>query len=437
MPRRDFSKVAFAATGDTNSIPTPTQPDGSVSLQQGFTFDYQRDNGAGGGTPDPLAKNIDREDMNGILNEITASVGEIQQNGYAIWVSTAAPYPINARVRDSDKVWQSQVTNNNSTPGANADWLDVTSVAPLFLLADATSGSLTLTLPLANAATGPVERIYRRTDITTNAVVIQASGTDRIMLDTSASTSGATQTELIFGGDYLRLRSDGAGKWWCVGQAQLPASIGTGSTRYTAAGVSTFTVPAVLRSGRRRARVAVVGGGGGGGGTASSTAAASGGGGGGATGVKLVDLSGVSSVAVTIATGGAGGSGAVNGSAGGTSSFGSYVSASGGSGGPTSTGVSTFSGAGGVSTTGADAAFSGGAGRYSLVAGGGGLAAAGVGGDSFFSKGSAAPNLSGTAVAALPGAVGLLGAGGSGAASYNASSVGGNGGAGYCEINWG
>jgi len=117
MPRRDFSKVAFAATGDTNSIPTATQPDGSVSIQQGFGFDYQRDNGAGGGTPDPLAKNIDREDMNGILNEITASIGEIQRNGYAEWVSSAAPYPIYATVRYNDINWGSVVANNSDTPG--------------------------------------------------------------------------------------------------------------------------------------------------------------------------------------------------------------------------------------------------------------------------------------------------------------------------------
>lgn len=122
MPRRDFSKVAFAATGDTNVIPTPTQPDGSISLQTGWGFDYQRDNGAGGGTPDPLAKNIDREDMNGILNEITASIGEIQQNGFPVWVATAAPYPINAVVRHNDQLWRSTITNNNSTPGSNSDW---------------------------------------------------------------------------------------------------------------------------------------------------------------------------------------------------------------------------------------------------------------------------------------------------------------------------
>lgn len=123
MPRRDFSKVAFAATGDVNTIPGTVQPDGSISLPSGWGFDYERDNGAGGGTPDPLAKNIDREDMNGILNEITASVGEIQQNGFPIWVVTGAPYPINAMVRHNDVNYIGAIVNNNSTPGTNTDWL--------------------------------------------------------------------------------------------------------------------------------------------------------------------------------------------------------------------------------------------------------------------------------------------------------------------------
>lgn len=123
MPRRDYSKVPFAATGDINIIPTATQPDGSISLQNGWGFDYQRDSGAGGGTPDPLAKNIDREDMNGVLNEITASIGEIQQNGYPSWAASAAPYPINSRVRHLDQSWLSGVSNNNSTPGSGGDWV--------------------------------------------------------------------------------------------------------------------------------------------------------------------------------------------------------------------------------------------------------------------------------------------------------------------------
>lgn len=128
MPRRDFTKVPFAATGDVTSIPTAVQPDGSVSMAAGFGFDYQRDNGAGGGTPDPLAKSIPRDATNGILNEITASIGEIQLNGLAIWAASAAPYPINATVRHNNTNWRSTVANNSAQPGVAplANWIDTT-----------------------------------------------------------------------------------------------------------------------------------------------------------------------------------------------------------------------------------------------------------------------------------------------------------------------
>lgn len=124
MPRRDFTKVPFAATGDTTSIPTASQPDGTISLATGWGYDYERDNGAGGGTPDPLAKNIGRAQMNGILNEITASLGEIQLNGYPLWSASAVPYPINAVVRYGTKNFISLIDNNSTTPVAGANWAE-------------------------------------------------------------------------------------------------------------------------------------------------------------------------------------------------------------------------------------------------------------------------------------------------------------------------
>lgn len=153
MPRRDFSKVAFASTGDTVAIPDATQPDGSVSLPQGWGFDYERDNGAGGGTPDPLAKNIEREVMNGVLNEITASVGEIQQSGFPDWALTAAPYPINAVVRRADQNWLNMIANNSAEPGtAGSNWVlaifDINALSPFRGRAIyKTAGSFSWTVP--------------------------------------------------------------------------------------------------------------------------------------------------------------------------------------------------------------------------------------------------------------------------------------------------
>ncbi|SFH13019.1 hypothetical protein [Pseudomonas sp. NFACC45] len=206
------------------------------------------------------------------------------------------------------------------------------------LLLDAGAGDRTFSLPPSDAALGILEVVLRRVDLAANSLVIVTSGTDKIMLDTSTVATGLPSTELLFAGDYLHLRSDGAGKWWCVGQAQLPPSITSVIAKYQAAGVFTYTVPAVFRSGRRRARVTVTGGGGGGGHTESATGSGGGGGGGG-RGSSAIDLVGVTSVTVTVGVGGTGGAaGASNsGSNGGTSSFGAYISSSGGAGGSAGT----------------------------------------------------------------------------------------------------
>ena len=121
-------KVPFADTGDKISPPDSVQSDGSVSYPIGYGFDYQRDTSldSGGAPVDPLAKVFPREQHNGILNDITTAIGEIQINGFPVWQSAGAPYPVNAVVRHSDSNWRSFVSNNNTTPGASgASWIDL------------------------------------------------------------------------------------------------------------------------------------------------------------------------------------------------------------------------------------------------------------------------------------------------------------------------
>lgn len=102
-----------------------------------------------------------------------------------------------------------------------------------------------------------------------------------------------------------------------------------GVQAFKAAGVFAWTVP----SGVKKAWVTVIGGGGGGGRSATS-GMGSGGGGGGGLSQKLVDLTGVSTVTVTVGAGGAGATVAGEvGETGGTSSFGVHLSATGGAGG--------------------------------------------------------------------------------------------------------
>ncbi|WP_252090591.1 glycine-rich domain-containing protein [Pseudomonas sp. MWU13-3659] len=209
---------------------------------------------------------------------------------------------------------------------------------------DASAGNLTVTLPAADKPLGAVEVILRRRDTSANTLSIKATGNDRIMLDTLISNEGLASTELIFAGDFLALRADGAGKWWCVGQAQLPASLATGYIVWQTPGTSDPVVPPVLRSGRKLARVRVTAGGGGG--ARSTVAPGPGGGGGGGVSEKLVSLAGLSTVNIAVGAGGAGA--AIDGQPGqpgGSSSFVTFCSASGGLGG-TNDGNSSYSGGG-------------------------------------------------------------------------------------------
>jgi hypothetical protein len=123
------------------------------------------------------------------------------------------------------------------------------------------------------------------------------------------------------------------------------------SAVFTASG--TFTVPA----GVTRAKVTVIGGGGAGGTHAKLPS-----GGGGAGGMAMRWLSGLTpgtAIPVTVGAGGVAPSSPAQGGGGGTSSFGSYVSATGGTGGGGGTAMATCAGGSGGVGVGGDAVFGG------------------------------------------------------------------------------
>jgi hypothetical protein len=153
--------------------------------------------------------------------------------------------------------------------------------------------------------------------------------------------------------------------------------------------------------------VEVVGGGGGGGGNTSRDGAGSGGAGGGYA-FGFVDLSGTSSVTVTVGGGGFGaGSGGGDGGNGGSSSFGTFMSATGGGG-----GVSTFllPPPTGGSGSGGDVNTNGGTGGVGASDGTGFLG--GNGGDSVYGGGAPGQN-------SLPVAADGFGSGGHGTSQGN------------------
>lgn len=178
---------------------------------------------------------------------------------------------------------------------------------------------------------------------------------------------------------------------------------------------ASWAVPPILRLGIRQAKVTVIGGGGAGG-KGANTASRGGGGGGGGVSQRMIDLTGVSTVSVTVGTGGTAASvvGATGG-AGTSSSFGAYCSATGGGG-----GVGTLGGAaGGASGQGA-----GGDLNFGLGDGtDGGENSSRTGGDGGGAGGR------GSSIAAAPGISGKApGAGGGGIVSDSTTSgIGANG----------
>jgi hypothetical protein len=126
------------------------------------------------------------------------------------------------------------------------------------------------------------------------------------------------------------------------------SEIGGGMKHQIFTSSGTFTVP----SGVTSVLVTLIGGGGGGSKGRGTDAPGSGGGSGGVYYRTPVTVTSGSSISVTIGAGGAGGAGTTyNGSAGGTSSFGTYLSATGGAGGVNNGAWATYGGAPGSPAT--------------------------------------------------------------------------------------
>jgi hypothetical protein len=109
--------VPFATGGDKSVTPDATDPGGAISYTQGWPSAYQLPN------TDPAYRPVGRQEMNGVLNDITGALVELQTIGFPEWVAVAGlvvPYRINAYVRHTDVVWRSKIANNSDEPGVGA-----------------------------------------------------------------------------------------------------------------------------------------------------------------------------------------------------------------------------------------------------------------------------------------------------------------------------
>nr|DAH57111.1 MAG TPA: Baseplate structural protein [Caudoviricetes sp.] len=206
---------------------------------------------------------------------------------------------------------------------------------------------------------------------------------------------------------------DSSGSWFDPNES--------GMVVLTSVGSSTWTVPPILRSGFKTAKVTVIGAGGSGGsGTGPTTTGTRGAGGGaGGTAIAKVSLAGVASVPVVI---GAGGTrafvGNTNGQAGGNSVFNSTITGVGGSGGSRYNSTTAPAGGFGGTASGGQLNLRGGDGSDGPVVTADGIGGSGDGGVSSMGGGTRGSTSSVTTVPAY-------GAGGGG--GVTGSNPGGNG----------
>lgn len=82
----------FAESGDKAAVPNDTQVSNSVSYEDGWTTDYQKDL-----LTDPTAKPYPRDQNNQLLFDLTENIQEYQQYGVPMFITTAdndgSPFP--------------------------------------------------------------------------------------------------------------------------------------------------------------------------------------------------------------------------------------------------------------------------------------------------------------------------------------------------------
>lgn len=114
----------FAVNGDKTAVPDDTDPNGYVSYDTGYTFDYERDPDP---VVDPLTKDIERDKMNQLFFDITDNIKHLQDTGgVPEWSSVRAAnggYPRDAKVILGGTIYTSTVNGNASTPGASPTWI--------------------------------------------------------------------------------------------------------------------------------------------------------------------------------------------------------------------------------------------------------------------------------------------------------------------------
>src|SRR5271169_3906127 len=112
MPINLYFDTIFAQSGDVATVPDPAQPSGAVSYTKGFSAPYSL------APINPSALLVPRTSFNQIIQDITASIQNLQQNSFPLFITTSmnggTPYPYNqyAVVNQSGTYYISLIANN-------------------------------------------------------------------------------------------------------------------------------------------------------------------------------------------------------------------------------------------------------------------------------------------------------------------------------------
>lgn len=121
MVNNGYFDLPFAVNGNVTTIPDATQPDGTVSYNQGFPVGYSTPVASGGLL-------VPRTAINQVLYDITVAIQQYQQHSTAPFITTVmnggTPYSYSKydRVLKSGVVYQSLVNTNTDTP-PSAKWV--------------------------------------------------------------------------------------------------------------------------------------------------------------------------------------------------------------------------------------------------------------------------------------------------------------------------
>lgn len=125
----------FATAGDKTAVPDASQVDGTVSYEDGYGIDYEREPGV-----DPLAKRIERNKINQLFFDLTSWVRELHIWGTPQFITTAqnggVPYSYGARAQVMYDPggglvrYESLVSSNTALPTDVSKWR-VVSTAPV------------------------------------------------------------------------------------------------------------------------------------------------------------------------------------------------------------------------------------------------------------------------------------------------------------------